>query len=310
MPATPIPEILRRLEAGHTTMQVAEACGWQRSHIIALINGKPGWLLDPDTDTVKQFNSRPHRNERPAPPPSDPEHVLPLGPVVMVPIKLIEPHPHNPRRDLGDLDELADSIGEHGLLQPLLLEPHPTVPGRYRLLVGHRRRAAGHLAGKTELPSVIRPESMTAEHAIQTMLIENDHREDLNPMDRAQAYEKLAARGLSVPQIVERTRRAESTVRRHLALLDLDEASQGRVRSGELTVGDAVAAVQSTRKKRTLGGRPAKQLRMEPPYFADTHRLAKAARERCEARDHTMRPKVGKIACGQCWEIVIKDDAR
>ncbi|WP_168220915.1 ParB/RepB/Spo0J family partition protein [Actinomadura sp. WMMA1423] len=308
MPAAPIPEVLRRLEAGETTMQVAEACGWPRGRILALINGKPGWLLDADTDRVRQFSSRP-RTDEPAAAPQDPVDVLQLGPVVMVPIELIEPHPHNPRRDLGDLDELAGSIGTHGLLQPLLLEPHPTTQGRYRLLIGHRRRAAGHLAGKTELPSVIRPESMSAERAIETMLIENDHREDLNPMDRAKAYGKLAARGLSVPQIVERTRRAESTVRRHLALLDLDEASQGRVRAGELTVGDAVAAVQSTRKKRTLGGRPAK-LRMEPPYFADTHRLAKAARERCQAREHTMRPKVGKVACGQCWEVVIKDDAQ
>lgn len=308
MTAASVDEVLRQLEGGGTTMEVAEDCDWPRYQVLALINGQRGWLHDGTTDKVRVFSNARRRNET-VPEPPVREDALPLGPVVMVPIELIEPHPHNPRADLGDLTELTDSIREHGLLQPLLLERHPTRPGAYRLLIGHRRRAAGHLAGKTELASVIRPEAMSAEQAIEIMLIENDNREGLNPLDRAKAYGKLAARGLSVTQIAQRAYRAESTVRRHLALLDLDEESQGRVRAGELTVGDAVTAVKSTRRKKTSGGRPSKQLRMEPPYLADTHRLANAARRRCEARDHTMRPKVGKVACGQCWEVVIRESA-
>ncbi|MFI0406632.1 ParB/RepB/Spo0J family partition protein [Actinomadura sp. 3N508] len=296
---------MRRLKAGATTMQVAEACGWPRQRVLAVINGQRGWLLNPSTDRIEQLANRDVPIAKTAPAgAAEARSVLPLGPVVMVPIELIEPHPHNPRSTLGDLEELTDTIRRHGLLQPLLLEPHPTRADAYRVLIGHRRRAAGHLAGKTALPSVIRPEVMSADEAVETMLIENDHREDLNPMDRAAAYGRLATRGLSPSEIAQRAHRAESTVRRHLALLDLDRASQDLVRAGELTVGDATAAVRSTRKK--LGGRPSQQLRMEPPYLADTHRLAKAARERCEDRDHSMRPKVGKVACGQCWEVVIR----
>ncbi|MGH3189616.1 MAG: ParB/RepB/Spo0J family partition protein [Streptosporangiaceae bacterium] len=226
-------------------------------------------------------------------------------------IDRVHPHPGNIRSDLGDLTETAASMRAHGVLQPIVVQPHPQISGAYQVLAGHRRLAAARLAGHDQVPVVIRqpPPGVAVE---ELMLVENCHRRDLSPMDKAEAMGALRARGYPAARIARSIGLAESTVGHYLALLDLAPAAQAKVRSGELSAADAVAAVRRVRKRqRAHDGKPAMGGGdWEPDHFTTRHPLAKKARAMCEAREHFLRRRVGKIACGQCWETVIRADER
>ncbi|MFF4417513.1 ParB/RepB/Spo0J family partition protein [Streptosporangium sp. NPDC001559] len=232
---------------------------------------------------------------------------------VDLPLAAIHDHPGNIRSELGDLDELAASIAAQGLLQPLTVRPHPAKPGHYELLAGHRRRAAALQAGLTTVPAVIRHD-VTDTQAIEVMLVENVQRRDLNPIEKAEALGALRDQGYSGALITARTGIASGTVSYLLALLELDDASKERVRTGELTATDAVAAVRRLRKKareaRAAGSSAVPAWSWEPDYLTTTHPLAKKASRLCQAREHTARRRIGRVACGQCWETVIRGDER
>ncbi|GAA4522456.1 hypothetical protein GCM10023191_101700 [Actinoallomurus oryzae] len=224
----------------------------------------------------------------------------------------VHPNPANVRDDLGDLSELADSIAAHGILQPLLVQPHPDRgDGEYELLAGHRRLAAAQQAGLTTVPVIVRPAVDSAE-ALELMLVENVQRRDLNPMDKAEAMAELRDRGYTNTKIAQRTGITVSTVSYYLQLMRLAPETRERVRSGKLSAADAVNAVRTVRRqdreKRT--GSSINNYEWEPDYLAGTHPLAKKARKLCDARDHGMRRRIGKTACGQCWETVIRQDER
>lgn len=210
----------------------------------------------------------------------------------------------NIRRDVGDVTELAASIRVHGILQPLVAEERPG--GRYVLLAGHRRLAAARKARLEMVPVDIRPAAGGAK-AIEVMLVENCQRSDLSAVEKAEAMGRLRGSGYSASDIARATGMSPSTVSYFLSLLDLDDDSRARVRDGSVPVGHAVSAVRQARKARRQGiaaGRPALA---SPPWLTGRHRLADAARALCS---HSMRPVVGKIACGQCWEQAIRDDER
>jgi ParB family chromosome partitioning protein len=230
-------------------------------------------------------------------------------------LDLVHPHPANVREDLGDLTELADSIRTHGVLQPLTVRSH-TRPGHFELLAGHRRYAAARLAGCDRVPVSVR-HGVDDGQALELMLVENCQRAELNPMEKAEAMGALVHRGYTAAQVSRRTGLSSSTVSYYLALLELDTASRDKVRTGQLAVTDAVAAVRRTRRKRRAqaradAGAPAKpdEYTWEPDYLTGTHPLARKARRLCDARQHTMRRRIGKTACGQCWETVIREDER
>lgn len=110
--------------------------------------------------------------------------------IEFVPVDLIDPHPHNPRRDLGDLTELAESIKSQGIRQNLLLVPQHdqrdvSHTGRYTAVIGHRRLAAAQLAQLEDVPCVI-DEQLTEAQQIELMLLENIQRNDLSPMEEAE----------------------------------------------------------------------------------------------------------------------------
>jgi len=229
-----------------------------------------------------------------------------------LPLNRIHDHPDNIRANVDELAELAASITAQGLLQPLTVRPHPNKPGHYQLLAGHRRRAAALQAGLVTVPAVIRHD-VTDAVAIEVMLVENVQRRDLNPMEKAEAVGKLRAKGYSGALISSRTGMPSGTVSYLLALLELDEDSKQRVRTGELTATDAVAAVRRLRKKArtaTAAGSAVRPWSWEPDYLTGSHPLAKKAARLCEAREHTARRRIGNTACGQCWETVIRADER
>lgn len=144
----------------------------------------------------------------------------------------------NPRQDLGDVESLAASIREVGIMLPLLATP---VPGGDRLLLiaGHRRLAAAKLAGLEQV-EVIVEEGTSTRDRLKKMLIENLHREDLSPLDKARGFSDLALEGLSQREIAEQTGVSQATVSKHLSLLKLPETVQKQVATGELSQENAV----------------------------------------------------------------------
>ncbi len=159
--------------------------------------------------------------------------------LVQVPVDRIEPNPSQPRRRFSpeDLEELSASIGQHGMLQPLLVSERE--PGRYVLIAGERRWRAAKAAGLREVPAVIR-EWLEEEHLLELALVENLQRSDLTPLEEARAYEQLRSRlGLSQAEIAGRVGINRSTVANTLRLLKLPLPIQQMVEGGELSAGHA-----------------------------------------------------------------------
>lgn len=217
-------------------------------------------------------------------------------------ISRLVPHPANVREQLGDLTELTASIRAQGILQPLVAEPRSD--GKYTLLAGHRRLAAAKRAGMEMVPVTIRRSGGPGK-AIEVMLVENCQRRDLGPIEKAEAMGHLRDLGYTQTAIARAIGMTVSTVSNYLAYLDLDETTRQRVRSGTVKADVALRAVRRTRKatRGTTMGRP---VHVEPPWFTRRHPLAAAAQALC---DHTDRQIYGTVACGQCWEQAIRDDA-
>lgn len=236
-------------------------------------------------------------------------HVL-AQKVTVLRIEQVEPHPANVREDLGDdLGDLARSIRRHGILQPLVVRPHPAHPGRFEIIAGHRRFDAAQLAGLSAVPVIVR-HGVSDERVLELMLVENCQRRELNAMERAEALGALISRGLTQQEVADRTGKSVSWVSYYLSLLDLDSGSQEKVRSGELGVTQAIEAVRRARAKTRKKAGSKADFTWEPDYLSRTHPLAKRARKLCDAREHTMRRRIGQVACGQCWESAIRVDER
>jgi len=155
----------------------------------------------------------------------------------------IDSHPSNPRKDLGDLTELAASIQEQGLLEPVLLVPGAQgsgkFPSRYTVIAGHRRTAAAREAGLTTVPAIIR-EGMTQAEQLEVMLVENLHRSDLTIFEEAHGMRGLFDFGMKRTQIAKRTGRAAKTVGQRLAIANLPASVETSVANKSLTLDEAI----------------------------------------------------------------------
>lgn len=227
----------------------------------------------------------------------------------VVHLSRVHPHPANIRESLGDVTELAASARRHGLLQPLLVQPHPDRAGDWRVVAGHRRYAAAQHAGLDAVPVVVR-HGLTEEDVLELMLVENCQRRELNPMERAEALGALINRGRTQREIADSIGKSVSWVNYYLTLLDLDTASRQKIRTGQLPVTKAIGAIRKTRARTRKQAGSAADFSWEPDHFTTTHPLAKRARVYCDAREHTMRRRIGDVACGQCWETAIRLDER
>lgn len=139
-----------------------------------------------------------------------------------IPVKDIYPHPDNPRKDIGDVSELAASIKESGVLQNLTVVPAPEVSaGVYRVVIGHRRLAAAKQAGLETVPCVV--SYMTYKQQVATMLAENMQRCDLTPIEQAQGIQMMLDLGEDIKGVSDKTGLSESTVRRRVKLMQLDQ---------------------------------------------------------------------------------------
>lgn len=141
--------------------------------------------------------------------------------IVMLPTECLEHHPENPRKEIGDIAELTDSIKANGILQNLTVVPKPDDEGKYLVVIGNRRYEAGLGAGLTEFPCVISDMDHTKQ--LETMLIENMNRSDLTVYEQAKGFEQLTLAGYSVNDIAEKTGFSQSTVRRRINLCQYDK---------------------------------------------------------------------------------------
>jgi ParB family chromosome partitioning protein len=175
-----------------------------------------------------------------APPPSAAQApAVPGRALLMLPVEAIERNPNQPRKRFEEakLEELAASIREHGIVEPILVRRDG---GRYRILAGERRWRAAQRAGLKEVPAVLR--EATEREAFELALVENLQRADLNAIEEAEAYEVLlGAHGLTQERIAERVGKERSTVANALRLLKLPEDVRDLVRGGELDMGHARA---------------------------------------------------------------------
>jgi ParB family transcriptional regulator, chromosome partitioning protein len=168
------------------------------------------------------------------------------GGVIRVSVTAIEPNPHQPRThfDPDELAELAASIHEHGILQPLLVTKSET-PERYTLIAGERRWLAAKQAGLFEVPVLIR-EANELER-VELALIENVQRADLGPLETAEAYRQLAEDfNLAHEQIATRVGKSRTTVTNTLRLLKLPDAIRKSLAEGQISEGHARALLALT----------------------------------------------------------------
>lgn len=211
-----------------------------------------------------------------------------------VPIELVSPNPRNPRRNFAedDLADLAQSIREHGIVQPVVVRQAPK-PGHYEIIAGERRWRAAQRAGLTELPVIIREVDDRA--ALELAIIENVQRADLSPVEEANGYQQLMDEHnytqADLGQVIGKSR---SHVANTLRLLKLPPLIQELIENGSLTAGHARTLVNaedpmglaarimekglSVRQAEALASQPARQARQnqpKPEKDADTQALEK-----------------------------------
>ena len=178
---------------------------------------------------------------------------------VSVKISEIEPNRDQPRKEFDSeaLSELADSISQHGVLQPLLLRPLLT--GGYRIVAGERRWRAARMAGLTEVPAVVREMSDTEEMLFA--LIENLQREDLTPLEEARGYRTLIeAQDFTQEEVSQAVGKSRPAVTNALRLLNLPEDIQQMLENGEITAGHARTLLSFKREEdMRLGAKRAKE---------------------------------------------------
>jgi ParB family chromosome partitioning protein len=174
-----------------------------------------------------------------APPPSTSAGLATGRGLLSLPVEAVERNPNQPRKRFEEkaLEELAASIREHGIVEPILVRRDGA---RYRILAGERRWRAAQRAGLKEVPAVVR--EATEREAFELALVENLQREDLNAVEEAEAYEVLIEdHGLTQEAIAQRVGKDRSTVANALRLLRLPAEVRDHVKEGRLDMGHARA---------------------------------------------------------------------
>jgi ParB family transcriptional regulator, chromosome partitioning protein len=157
-----------------------------------------------------------------------------------VPIEFLSPNPKNPRRHFGDADltDLAQSIREHGVVQPVVARPSPTQAGRYEIIAGERRWRAAQRAGLSEIPIIVR--DVNDRTALELAIIENVQRTDLNPVEEALGYQQLIDdHGYTQADLGQVIGKSRSHVANTLRLLKLPDVIRDMLVDGALSAGHA-----------------------------------------------------------------------
>lgn len=168
-----------------------------------------------------------------------------MNTIEQLPVSRLLPHPDNPRKDLGDLTELTESVRENGILQNLTVVSADQVPfvqipdpqeTWYVVIIGHRRHAAAKAAGLETVPCVVT--GMDRKTQLSTMLMENVQRNDLTPYEQAQGFHQLSLLGCSAAEISRRSGFSKKTVLHRIEMAKLDQKALQEVSTGrQLSLG-------------------------------------------------------------------------
>lgn len=161
-----------------------------------------------------------------------------------IPIESLLPNPDQPRRSFASdqLDELAESIRNKGIIQPLIVRPHPTESGKYEIVAGERRWRASQIAQLHDIPVIIRELNDT--EVLEVAIIENVQRADLNPVDEANSFAQLMDRfGHTQEQVASALGKSRSHIANMTRLLTLPSDVLGYLSDGKLTTGHARALI-------------------------------------------------------------------
>ena len=179
-----------------------------------------------------------------------------MNEITMIPVGLLEHHPENPRKDLGDLTELTASIKKNGIMQNLTVIADPET-SKYLVVIGNRRLEAAKAAGLIELPCVVK--DLDHKTQIATMLEENMQRADLTVYEQAQGFQMMMDLGYSAADIAEKTGFGETTVRRRIKMAEMDKdllkkACEDKAQDRQITLldFDRLAQVEDIKNRNEL----------------------------------------------------------
>jgi len=170
-----------------------------------------------------------------------------------IPIEAIKPNPHQPRRrfDEAELEELAHSIRDRGVLQPILVRP-AMYAGQYQIVAGERRWRAAQRAGLRAMPALVR--SLSDAEVLEIAIVENVQRADLSPIEEAEGYKALIDKfGRTQAEVADVVGKSRVHVTNALRLLSLPDEAQALVREGRITAGHARALVGAPDAARLAG---------------------------------------------------------
>lgn len=173
--------------------------------------------------------------------------------VLQLELQNVRPNPNQPRRifEEGSLRELADSIREQGVLQPILVRPVEGARGKYEIVAGERRWQAAGLAGLAKIPAIVKP--LDDKVTLEVALIENIQRQDLNPYDEALCYRELLDKyGYTQTALAERLGKSRVYVANMLRLLRLPKKIQSMIGADRLTAGHGKALLMLDKEKDQL----------------------------------------------------------
>lgn len=209
--------------------------------------------------------------------------------ITWIPAHKLKPHPDNPRKNLGDLTELTDSIKKNGILQNLTVVPDPDAKEGegYLIVIGHRRNAAGTAAGLKEFPCVIR--NLSHADQCKMMLCENIQRNDLTVIEQAQGFQMMIDFGITVEELSKDTGFAQSTIYHRLNIAKLDQKKLSK-NMDQLTIKDLIELekIDDVEKRNKLleenSGRVDFRQRVKSAFREqEVKKLSKTIRKKCIA---------------------------
>lgn len=171
-------------------------------------------------------------------------HIIARCAHATLPVSALRAHPQNPRQDLGDLTELTDSIRAKGIIQTVLVMPHPTIEGDYQILMGHRRVAAARAAGLEAVEASIAPADLTEAEQLEIMLTENLQRTDLSKSEELHGVQALFDLGKTEKEVAKGIGKSLSTVKRYKKAATASEALKSKLDVGQVTL-DRVIEIQA-----------------------------------------------------------------
>lgn len=201
-----------------------------------------------------------------------------------IPLNQIGANPDQPRKTFSDseLNDLAASIRERGVIQPILLRSVAGQPYMYEIVAGERRFRASKIAGLTEIPAIIK--TISNENAMEIALIENVQRENLNPIEEANAYKNLMQKcGYEMADVVRLIGKSESYIRNSIRLTELPESVQKMVQDGDISASHARTIAVAENPEKLANEIKNKKLSVE-----ETGILVRNSKRSIKSRTHTI----------------------